>query len=101
MLRGTGCSPARQARQGAHFFRAFQAGETYGGSMAIWMMAVLLFALFGSLGYAKGAIGLIFPLAGLGLGVLLAEPLAPVVKPLFPLVGLKNPVWSILLPPAI
>jgi len=64
-------------------------------------MAVLLFAMFGALGYAKGAIRMIFPLIGLALGVFLAVPLGPVVQPLVPLVGLKNPVWSILLPPVI
>jgi len=69
--------------------------------MTIWIMAVVLFALFGALGYAKGAIRMIFPLLGLVLGVFLAVPLGPVVKPLVPLVGLKNPIWSILLPPVI
>src|SRR5438128_7872105 len=69
--------------------------------MTIWIMAVLLFALFGALGYAKGAIRVILPLIGLMLGVFLAVPLGPIVKPLVPLVGLKNPIWSILLPPVI
>src|SRR5881409_3619929 len=69
--------------------------------MTIWIMAVLLFALFGALGYAKGAIRMIFPLFGLMLGVFLAVPLGPAVKPLVPLVGLKNPIWSVLLPPVI
>src|SRR5438477_9763946 len=69
--------------------------------MTIWIMALLLFALFGALGYAKGAIRMSFPLIGLVLGVFLAVPLGPVVQPLVPLVGLKNPVWSILLPPVI
>src|SRR5881394_2612304 len=69
--------------------------------MTIWIMAVLLFAMFGALGYAKGAIRMIFPLIGLALGVFLAVPLGPIVKPLVPLLGLKNPVWSILLPPVI
>src|ERR1051326_1599588 len=69
--------------------------------MTIWIMAALLLALFGALGYAKGAIRMIFPLAGLGLGVMLAVPLGPTVRSLVPLVGLKNPVWSILLPPVI
>ena len=32
--------------------------------MLIWIMAVLLFALFGALGYLKGAIRTIFPLLG-------------------------------------
>ena len=69
--------------------------------MTIWILTVILFALFGALGYAKGAIRMIFPLIGLVLGVFLAVPLGPVVKPLVPLVGLKNPIWSILLPPVI
>src|SRR6266496_6074030 len=69
--------------------------------MTIWVMAVLLCALFGGLGYAKGAIRMVFPLMGLILAVFLAVPLGPLVKPLVPLVGLKNPIWSILLPPVI
>ena len=69
--------------------------------MTIWIMAVLLFALFGALGYAKGAIRMVFPLMGLVLGTFLAVPLGPVVKPLVPLVGLTNPIWGILLPPVI
>ncbi len=75
--------------------------QNYVLRMTIWIMAVLLFALFGALGYAKGAIRMIFPLIGLVLGTYLAVPLGPLVKPLVPLVGLKNPVWSILLPPVI
>jgi hypothetical protein len=69
--------------------------------MTIWIMAVLLFALFGALGYVKGAIRMVFPLIGLAVGTFLAVPLGPLVKPLVPLAGLKNPVWSILLPPVI
>ena len=69
--------------------------------MTIWTLAVVLFVLFGALGYAKGAIRMIFPLIGLVLGVFLAVPLGSVVKALVPLVGLKNPIWSILLPPVI
>ena len=69
--------------------------------MLIWILAVVLFVAFGALGYAKGAIRMIFPLAGLVLGAVLAVPLAPLVKPVVPLVGLKNPVWSLLLPPVL
>src|SRR5947208_14736354 len=66
--------------------------------MSIWILTVILFALFGALGYAKGAIRMIFPLIGLVLGVFLAVPLGPVVKRLVPVEGLKRPIWSILLP---
>ena len=57
--------------------------------MLIWLIAALLFVGFGALGYAKGAIRMIFPLAGLVLGAMLAVPLGPMVKPVVPLVGLK------------
>ena len=44
---------------------------------------------------------MVFPLIGLILGVFLAVPLGPLVKPVVPLVGLTNPLWSWLLPPVI
>lgn len=69
--------------------------------MTIWLLALVLFALFGALGFAKGAIRMIFPLLGLILGVFLAVPMGPLVRPLIPLVGLKNPIWSWLLPPVL
>ena len=69
--------------------------------MLIWLTILLLIALFAGLGYAKGAIRMIFPLLGLFVGVLLALPLSPLVRPLVPMVGLDNPIWSILLPPVI
>jgi len=88
-------------RFGSYFSRAFPARQIYVVPMTIWIMAVLLFALFGALGYAKGAIRMVFPLMGLVLGTFLAVPLGPMVKPLVPMVGLTNPIWSILLPPVI
>jgi hypothetical protein len=69
--------------------------------MLIWIVALLLFAGFGAIGYFKGAIRMVFPLVGLFLGLLLALPLAPVVRPLVPMVGLENPIWGILLPPVV
>jgi len=69
--------------------------------MLIWLLTLFLFALFATLGYFKGAIRMIFPLLGLFLGILLALPLAPVVQPLIPKVGLENPIWSYLLPPVV
>lgn len=69
--------------------------------MLIWLLTFLLFALFATLGYFKGAIRMIFPLLGLFLGITLALPLAPVVEPLIPKLGLTNPIWSYLLPPVV
>jgi uncharacterized membrane protein required for colicin V production len=69
--------------------------------MFIWLLVVLLMAGFAVLGYFKGAIRMIFPLLGLFVGALLALPLSPLVQPLVPLVGLQNPIWSVLIPPVI
>jgi hypothetical protein len=69
--------------------------------MLIWILAVLLFGVFGALGYLKGAIRSLFPLIGLFVGAFLAVPLGPLVRPLVPMVGLTNPIWSWLLPPVI
>ena len=69
--------------------------------MLIWLTVLVLMLLFAALGYLKGAIRMIFPLVGLFVGVWLALPLAPLVRPLVPMVGLANPIWSILLPPVI
>ena len=69
--------------------------------MLIWLTVLVLVLLFAALGYLKGAIRMVFPLVGLFVGVWLALPLAPLVRPLVPMVGLANPVWSILLPPVI
>src|SRR5438093_6811805 len=88
-------------RLSSFFSRAFRTRQNYVVGMTIWIMAVLLFALFGALGYAKGAIRMVFPLMGLALGTFLAVPLGPLVKPVVPLVGLNNPIWSILLLPVI
>jgi hypothetical protein len=69
--------------------------------MLIWLLVVLLMAGFAALGYFKGAIRMIFPLLGLFAGALLAIPLSPLVQPLVPMVGLENPIWSVLIPPVI
>ncbi|MEE4144769.1 MAG: CvpA family protein, partial [Halieaceae bacterium] len=69
--------------------------------MLIWLTVLLLVAIFAALGYAKGAIRMIFPLIGLFVGIWLALPLAPLMRPLVPKMGLENPVWSILLPPVM
>jgi hypothetical protein len=69
--------------------------------MLIWLLVVLLTAGFAALGYFKGAIRMIFPLLGLFVGALLALPLSPVVRPLVPMVGLENPIWSVLIPPVV
>ena len=69
--------------------------------MLIWLLTLLLLAIFGAAGYFKGAIRMTIPLLGLFLGAMLAVPLAPLMKPVVRWVGLENPVWSILLPPLL
>jgi hypothetical protein len=69
--------------------------------MLIWLLVVLLVAGFAALGYFKGAIRMIFPLLGLFVGALLALPLSPLARPLVPMVGLENPIWSVLIPPLV
>ena len=69
--------------------------------MLIWLLVLLLVAIFGVLGYYKGAVRMLFPLVGLFVGLLLALPLSPLVRPLVPMMGMENPLWSYLLPPLI
>ncbi|MBI4325057.1 MAG: CvpA family protein, partial [Chloroflexi bacterium] len=64
-------------------------------------LAVLLFGLFAVAGFYKGATRMAVSLIGLFVAILLARPLSPMVKPLIPLVGLKNPIWVWLLPPVV
>jgi hypothetical protein len=69
--------------------------------MFMWLLVLVLIAGFAVLGYYKGAVRMIFPLLGLFAGALLALPLSPLVRPLVPMVGLENPIWSVLIPPVI
>ena len=69
--------------------------------MLIWILAVSLFGLFAVAGFYKGATRMAVSLIGLFVAILLARPLGPMVKPLIPLVGLKNPIWVWLLPPVV
>src|SRR5690349_7262838 len=69
--------------------------------MTIWILALLLLAALALVGFYQGAIRVAFSLVGLILGALLAGPLSPLIKPIFPIIGLKNPIWAWLLSPFI
>jgi uncharacterized membrane protein required for colicin V production len=69
--------------------------------MIIWILAFLLFGLFAWLGLVSGAIRTAVLLIGLILGAFLAVPLGPLLRPLFPLMGVTNAVWLWLLPPVL
>src|SRR5882724_6505204 len=60
--------------------------------MIIWVLAILLFAAFGFVGFSLGAIRLGVSLTGLLLASLLAVPLGHLTSPLLGAVGVKNPV---------
>jgi len=65
--------------------------------MTIWLLALVLMASVGALGYRQGAIRVGFSLVGLVLGAILAVPLGRLLKPALGAVGLKNPalVWIV------
>lgn len=67
--------------------------------MTIWILAVLLFACCAAAGFFQGAIRAAISLAGLFCAAFLALPLGVRIKPLFPMMGVKNPIWLWLLPP--
>ncbi len=69
--------------------------------MTIWFLAILLVASVAALGYRQGAIRVAMSLAGILLGALLAVPLGNLLRPLFGLFGVKNPLLAYLLPPVI
>jgi len=69
--------------------------------MTIWIFALLLLGALGMAGFYQGGIRAAFSLVGLLLGTLLAGPLSSLLKPIFPIIGLKNPLWAWLLAPFI
>ena len=67
--------------------------------MTIWILAVFLFGFLAWMGLLKGAIRVTVMLVGLVLAAMLALPLAPLIRPLFPKMGVENPYWLWVLPP--
>lgn len=97
-------SPDRQSGKlvlKADFERAFSQRRTYLGSMLIWIMALILFAIAGACGYKLGAVRFGVSLVGLIIAAALALPLAPYMRPLVGMMGMKNPLWAVVLPPLL
>jgi hypothetical protein len=69
--------------------------------MLIWILALVLLAIAGVCGYKLGAVRIGVSFAGLVLATILAMPLGPYLKSLVPLIGLKNPIWALVVPPVI
>jgi hypothetical protein len=67
--------------------------------MTIWLIAIVFLVVFGALGHVKGAIRMGVSFVGLVLATFLAVPLGPTIKPLFPLMGVTNPIYLWVLPP--
>jgi hypothetical protein len=65
----------------------------------IWLVAILLLVIFAGIGYFKGAIRMSVSLAGLFIGLLLAQPMAPLMTPIYTASGMTNLLWLAVLPP--
>ncbi len=69
--------------------------------MIIWLLAILLMASTAGLGYRQGAIRVACSFIGILLGLVLAGPLGHLIRPLFGVFGVKNPVMLWVLGPPI
>ena len=69
--------------------------------MLIWILAIILFAIAGFCGYKLGAVRFGVSLIGLIIAAALALPLGPYLASLVPMVGFKNPIWTVVLPPLL
>lgn len=66
--------------------------------MLIWAIILGIFVILGVSSYYKGAIRSLVSLLGLLVALFLTKPLAPLLKPLVPMVGLAHPLWAVLIP---
>ncbi len=69
--------------------------------MTIWILALFVFVMFGSAGQMGGGIRMSIQLLGVIIAFALASPLSPILKPLVPILGFKNPVTIWALPPVL
>ena len=69
--------------------------------MSLWILAIVIIAIFVGIGFAQGAIRSAISLVGLILAFLLAIPFGGVLKPLLVKFGVANPVWQVLIPPLV
>jgi hypothetical protein len=95
-----GCC-ADAASLSRNFPRAFSAHQFYVPNMLIWILALILFTIAGACAYKLGAVRFGVSFVGLLLAAILARPLGPYLKSLVPLMGLKDPISPIVVPPLI
>jgi uncharacterized membrane protein required for colicin V production len=81
--------------------RAFPGGRFYFDVMILWIVAVLLLALVGMVGFYQGAIRAGISFVGLVAAGLLAMPLGGVLSPVLRLFGLHHPVWLAFIAPFV
>jgi len=71
------------------------------GGMTIWILALILLGACVALGHKLGAIRAAITFVGIPIAALLAAPLSSLIKPLFPLMKVENPIWLWVLPPFV
>ena len=69
--------------------------------MIFWILALVLWGFFASVGSQQGAIRMAISLFGLLLAALLTFRLGNLLRPLLTQMGLENPLWLWALPPLI
>lgn len=69
--------------------------------MIVWILAIVLMASLAALGFRQGAIRVAFSFVGIIVAALFALLLGKLVRLLFPIVGIKDPVVVWLVPPVI
>jgi hypothetical protein len=69
--------------------------------MMIWLLALVLMGSLAGIGYRQGGIRVACSFLGILVGAVLAGPLGKLVKPLFVMMGAKNPLLPWLLGPPI
>src|SRR5690349_21724176 len=69
--------------------------------MILWLLAIIVVACVGLVGYYQGALRVSFSFVGLLLAAALASPLGSLFESLVPIFGLKNPVVIAFLGPII
>lgn len=69
--------------------------------MFLWIIAIVLLAVIGIIGYYQGAIRVAFSLIGLLLGAALALPLGGLLSPVLGIFGLHHPVLLSFVGPAV
>ncbi len=65
----------------------------------IWLIAILLLAVFAGLGFLRGSIQMGISVLGLFVGLMLAQALAPLMLPIYTASGVTNLILLAVLPP--